>query len=104
MLTMTVIAKVKPEKRQEFLRAINFLYSNREEKKGVEKSIFYQEMNDPNSFRLVVELETQRDLETHIGAEKFSALLGALKILCTTSQIRYSDLAENGTEVLEPQA
>jgi len=101
MLTMTVIAQVKPGKRQEFLHTINSLYSNGEEEEGVKKSMLYQEMNDLNNFRLIVELETRGDLKRHLRAENFRVLLGALEILCAKSQIRYSDLAEKGTEVLK---
>jgi len=102
MLTMTVIAQVKPEKRQEFLHAMNSLYNKREEEKGLKKSMLYQEMNDLNSFRLIVELETRTDLEAHLRAEKFRVLLGALEILCTKSQIRYSHLDEGESGVQEP--
>ena len=100
---MTVIAQVKPEKRQEFVQTLNSLYTNREEEKGLKKSMLYQEMHDPNSFRLIVELETRGDLERHLGAENFRVLLGALKVLCAKSQIRYSDLVEKGTEASEPR-
>jgi len=101
MLTMTVIAQVKPEKREEFLHAMTSIYSNREEEKGLKKSMLYQEMDDPNSFRLIVELETRTDLEAHLRAEKFRVLLGALEILCTKSQIRYRHLDEGGSGVQE---
>jgi len=98
---MTVIAQTIPEKRQEFLRAINSLYSNKEKENDLKECRLYQEINDLNSFRLVVELETRRDLERHIGEEKFKVLLGALQILCAESEIRYSHLDEEETKVLE---
>jgi quinol monooxygenase YgiN len=102
MLTMTVIAQVKPEKQQEFRHAINSLYSNaEEEEKGLKKSTLYQEVDDPRGFRLVTEWETQKDLEGYLGAENFRVLLGALEILCATSEIRYSHLAEKGGGVRE---
>ena len=101
MLTMTVIAQLKPGKRQEFLHTINSLYTNVEEEKGLKKSMLYQEMNDLNSFRLITEWETQKDLEGYLRAEKFRVLLGALEVLCAKSEIRYSHLDEKGAEVLE---
>ena len=102
MLTMTVIAQVKPEKQQEFRHAISSLYSTREEEeKGLKKSTLYQEVDDPHGFRLITEWETRKDLEGYLRAEKFRVLLGALQILCAKSEIRYSDLAEKGREVRE---
>ena len=97
MLTMTVIAQVKPEKQQEFRDAISSLYSTRqEEERGLMKSTLYQEVDDPRGFRLITEWETQKDLEGYLRAEKFRVLLGALEILCAKSEIRYSHMAEKG--------
>ena len=97
MLTMTVIAQVKPEKQQEFRDAISSLYNTRqEEERGLMKSTLYQEVDDPRGFRLITEWETQKDLEGYLGAEKFRVLLGALEILCAKLEIRYSHMAEKG--------
>ena len=104
MMTMTVIAQVKPEKQQEFRHAISSLYSNNsnnDEEKGLKKSTLYQEVDDPRGFRLITEWETRKDLEGYLRAENFRVLLGALQILCATSEIRYSQLAEKGTEALK---
>ena len=102
MLTMTVIAQVKPEKQQEFRHAISSLYSTREEEeKGLKKSTLYQEVDDPRGFRLITEWETQKDLEVYLRAKKFRVLLGALQVLCAKSEIRYSHLVEKGAEVLK---
>ena len=102
MLTMTVIAQVKPEKQQEFQQAISSLSSDmREEEKGLKKTTLYQEVNDPHGFRLITEWETRKDLEGYLRAEKFRVLLGALQLLCANSEIRYSHLPEKGRESRE---
>jgi quinol monooxygenase YgiN len=102
MLTMTVIAQVKPEKEQEFRHAISSLYSpSEEEERGLKKSTLYQEVDDPCGFRLVTEWETQKDLEGYLRAEKFGVLLGALEVLCAKSEIRYSNLAEKRRKIQE---
>ncbi len=96
MMTMTIIAQVKAGKQQEFLQAISSLYSNNEEREeGLKRRTLYREMVNANSFRLVVEWETQKDLERYLQAEKFRVLLGALGILCRESEIRYSEKKEN---------
>ncbi len=103
MLPRTVIAQVKPGKVQELVSTLNSLCGRREEEKGLRKSMVYQEMNDPNSFRFITEWETKGDLEGYLR-EKFSVLLGALKILCAKSEIRYSELDEKKSESGEARA
>ena len=99
MITMTVIAQVKPEKQQEFLQAVSSLYSDREKEKGLKKTTLYQEMNAPAGFRLIAEWESQKDLERYVRAENFRVLLGALGVLCKESEIRYSTLPEKRAKV-----
>ena len=98
MVTMTVIAQVKPQKQQEFLQAVSSLYGGGEEEKekGLKKTTLYQEVNAPTGFRLVAEWDTQKDLERYVRAENFRVLLGALEVLCKESEIRYSELPEKG--------
>jgi len=101
MVTMTVVVKVRPEKREEFLQAMRSLSSAREKQKGgLRKSILYQEIDDQTGFSLVYEWETKEDLERYLGGEQFRVLLGALKVLGERSEIscrhifdRLSDLA-----------
>ena len=109
MITMTVVAQVKSEKQEEFLLAIQSLHSNKEEEKGLKKTTLYQQMNDPNGFRLITEWETQKDLQRYLQAERFGVLLGALKVLCKESEIRYSEKAETlsnnpKTQLLLPES
>ena len=95
MIIMTVLVKVKPDKREEFLQAIRSLHGEKDNNKGFNKSTLYQEMDDPTGFRLIQEWEIQVDLEAYLTKEKFRVLLGALKILCDKSEIRYSRKAES---------
>jgi len=98
MITMTVIVQLKPHKQQEFLLAIDSLYGtvNGGKEEGLKKTTLYQEVAEPTGFRLIVDWETQKDMEKYLRAEKFRVLLGALGVLCQESQIRYSDLPEKG--------
>ena len=105
MITMTVIAKVKPQKQQEFLQALHSLYGSGEERKeeGLKKSTLYQEVNEPTGFRLVAEWESQKDLERYLRAEEFRVLLGALGVLCKESEIRYSEKMDDVPDVSKIQ-
>jgi quinol monooxygenase YgiN len=94
MIVMTIVARVKDGKRGEFLQIMRSLHSDRENPKGLEKSAFYQELDDPTGFSLIHEWETQKDLDRYLADEEFKVLLGALKILCEKSEIRYSPISE----------
>jgi quinol monooxygenase YgiN len=94
MITMMVVVKVRPEKREEFLQAMRSLNSAREKQEGLRKCTLYQEIDDHTGFSLMHEWETQEELERYLGAEKFRVLLGALKVLCEKSEIRYRHVSE----------
>jgi len=94
MITMTVIMKVKPEKREEFLQALRSLNGDQEEQEGLKKSTLYQEIDDHTGFSLTHEWETQEDCDRYLVAEKFRVLLGALKVLCEKSEIRCGNISE----------
>ena len=88
MMIMTVVMKVRPEKQKEFLQAMRFLDSDRKKEKGFRKATL-QEINNQNAFIVIHEWETQKDLGRYLGTENFKVLLGALRILCTETDIRY---------------
>jgi len=94
MITMTVVVKVRPGKREEFLQAVRSLNNGPEKQQDLRKCTIYQEIDDPTDFSLIYEWETQEDCERYLGAEEFRVLLGALKVLCEKSEIRYRHISE----------
>jgi quinol monooxygenase YgiN len=94
MITMTVVVKVRTEKQEEFLQAMRSLNNGPEKQQGLRKSTLYQEIEDKTGFSLIYQWETQEDLDRYLGAEKFRVLLGALKVLCEKSEIRYRHISE----------
>ena len=90
---MTVLVKVLPEKREEFLQAMRSL-KNGGKQEGLRKSTLNQAINDETSFSLIYEWETKENLDRYLGAEKFRVLLGALRILCEKSEIKYKHISE----------
>jgi quinol monooxygenase YgiN len=98
---MTVISQVKPQKELEFRQTLESLLGNGKEGKeeGLKKTTLYQEVNEPTGFRLILEWETQKYLENYLRTGKFRLLLGALKVLCNESEIRYSSPPEKGAGI-----
>lgn len=88
MITMTVIAKVLPEKQEEFLQTIRSLKSDTDKKVSSRKSRFYQEVDDRTAFSLIYEFGAKEDLKEFLRTEEFRLLLGAFKVLCEKSKIR----------------
>jgi quinol monooxygenase YgiN len=101
MITMTIVVKVKSEKREEFLQAIRSLDAARKKHQGLRKSTLYQEMDDRAGFSLIYEWETQEDLDFYFDTEEFRVLLGALKVLGEKSEIKYSRVPEHESNGLK---
>jgi len=84
-----ITAKVVAGKREEFLQAIRHLIDQVRSEKGFRKASLYQDTDDADSFSLAEDWETREDLERHVSSQRFSVLLGALKVLCMRSEVRY---------------
>jgi quinol monooxygenase YgiN len=82
---MTIVAKVRPGKREKFLQAARSLGNGGEKHEGLKTFTVSEEAGDRNSLSLVYEWDAQKDMERFLDAEKFSVLLGALRVLCEQS-------------------
>ena len=96
MISMTFMVSVRPEKREEFLQVMRSLKGDGESQAvlaGV--PALYRDVDDEARFSLICEWETPERLEAYLRAETFRVLLGAVKVLCDTSEIKYSRTLEN---------
>lgn len=89
MNTVNIFLRAHPEKRDEFLQTMNSLQCGLKQETGFLKSSFFHDMSDLNVFHLVEEWETNDSMERYIRSERFSILMGALKVLCVESEVRY---------------
>jgi len=102
MSTVNVLLRVRPGKRDEFLQALRSIQSNLKEEEDLTKSSLYQDMNDPNVFHLIEEWAKQDSMERYLRSERFSVLMGALKVLCFESEVKYQILSDNvGKKMVE---
>ncbi len=95
MITLTVITKVIPRNQKEFLQTVRSLTCALDRKWNSKSHTFYQEIDDQTVFNLVCELRTKEDLKKFIRAEEFKVLLGAFRVLCEKSKIRYRYICQN---------
>jgi quinol monooxygenase YgiN len=59
------------------------------EESGLTKTSLYQDMNNPAVFHFIEEWATQDSMERYIRSERFSVLMGALKVLCAEAEVTY---------------
>lgn len=99
MVRMTVVAKVRPEKRSEFLDAMHSLQKDRLTEPGISGSLVYEYREEPNRFVLVDEWDMDEDMQRYFGKEEFRILLGALRTLCTEAEVKYDPLPRRGGDL-----
>jgi quinol monooxygenase YgiN len=90
MNKIDVRLRIRPEKRDEFLQTIRSIQSSlKKEETDLTKSCLYKDMDDTQVFHLTEEWATQDAMELYIRSERFSILMGALKVLCLESEVKY---------------
>lgn len=89
---MTAVAKIRPEKRKEFLDAMRSLQDDKLKEKGVTASKWHEDRQDPTRFNLIDEWETGEDLNRYCCSDSFRVFLGALKTLCIDAEVKYGSL------------
>lgn len=89
MRTVSVLLRVRPGKREELLQTLQSMQNDLKAEADLSKSSLYQDMNDSSVFHLIEEWATQDSMERYIRSEPFSVLMGALKVLCAESEIKY---------------
>jgi quinol monooxygenase YgiN len=87
--TVNVLLRIHYDKRDEFLQTLRSIQTGLKEETGLKKSSLYQDMNDPTVFHLIEEWTTQDFMERYIRSERFSVLMGALKVLCAEAEVTY---------------
>jgi quinol monooxygenase YgiN len=95
MITTTVIVKVRPEKKAEFLQAMRSLQIDRMKEKGIKASEM-REVEDRTGFHLTDEWETEEDRDRYCRSESFRVFLGALKTLCAEAEVNCGSFGSKG--------
>ena len=82
----SLIVKVRPEKRKEFLQTIFSLQDERKQENGRKIFMIDQDSENQNVFHLSYEWETKQESDSFRNSEIFRVFLGALKTLCVGSE------------------
>jgi quinol monooxygenase YgiN len=92
MATMTAVAKIRPEKRKEFLDVMQFIQAGKLKEKGLSASTWREDDQDSTCFHFVDHWETEADLKRYSLTDSFRVFRGALKTLCLNVDVKHGPL------------
>lgn len=81
MILVIMQMKVSVEKRKELSQTVTSLLSLIRRQKGCRRCDFFHNLEDENTFCLLEEWDTQKNLDAHYGSESFKVLRGAQNLL-----------------------
>jgi quinol monooxygenase YgiN len=87
-------------KHKELIQAVRELMATLRGEKGFRNSLLCQDTHDPEAFSLTAEWDRTVDLERYLASEGFRTLMGALKVLCSYSEVTYPVVAAGGGRVV----
>ncbi len=96
MVRVTVVARVRPEKRNELLDAMRSLQRDKLLERGICGSRVYECKEDTTHLVLIDEWETEENLRSYTHKEGFRVLLGALRTLCAEAEVTYDAIGTGG--------
>ena len=99
MIILTVSVNVHPSKRSELLSAFQLITDQTRQEKGCLACRLSQDIDNENLIDIEETWEARSYLDEHFRSDIFSALLGAVKLLGETHEIRINDGSQ--TEGLE---
>jgi len=89
VILATMRLNVRSEKRRELLQTVLSLLGPIRNDQSAKTCRFYLDMENENSFVLLEEWETEKDLDRHLRSEEFRVLLGAANLLCEAPAIQF---------------
>jgi quinol monooxygenase YgiN len=99
VVIFTISVNARSSKRNELLSAFRLITDKTRQEKGCLGCHFYQDIDNENLINIEETWERRSYLDEHFCSDIFSALLGAVKLLGETHQIRINDGSQ--TEGLE---
>ena len=88
MVGIEISVEVRPEKRDEFLQAVETLRPLGEEGKHCESQEIYEDRAQRNRFLWVERWQDTDRLQARLDSDRFHALLGAVKVLGSVEDVQ----------------
>ena len=100
LVTLRMI--VRPERRSDLLEAMRGMLEPARVERGCLSYRLYEDIEDRNTFVLVEEWKTQKDLESHIRTDNQRQLLALMDLLSEQPQFRFNTVSHTaGLELIE---
>ena len=87
MIIVNITMNALIEKRTELMQTIPSMIEPTEKESGCLSSQGFLDIENKNSFSLMVKWATREDLDHYIRSDRFSVLLGTRSLLCEPPQI-----------------
>ena len=93
---------VQPERRRDLLETMRGMFEPARVERGCLSYRLYEDVEDRNTFALVEEWETKKDLESHIRTENQKRLLALMDLLSEQPELRYHTVSHTaGMDLIE---
>jgi len=102
VILATLRMTVRPEKRSDLVATMRGMLEPIRVERGCRSYRLYEDVEDMNSFVLVEEWETQKDLENHIRADSQRRLLALIDILSEQPELQFNTVSHTaGMDLIE---
>lgn len=98
MVLLKIVVVIKPQKRTEFLQAMQSLILAAPPESGCIERAVYQRIDDENAYCCLQVWESQEKMAAHIGTDRFKALLGAVQVLGEMKELSQNALCPTEIE------
>ena len=100
LVTLRMI--VRPERRRDLLNTIRGMLEPARVERGCLSYRLYEDVEDRNTFFLVEEWKTQKDLEVHIHTDNQRRLLGLMDFLSEQPELSFNTVSHTaGMDLIE---
>jgi len=93
LVGIEIRSEVRPEKREEFLQALESLRPPADGEGGCLSQGLYEARGRPNQFLWVEHWPDQAQVQLRLRSERFRALIGAVRVLGTVDGIQVVEVA-----------
>lgn len=104
MINLSIRAKVRPDKKKEFLRVIlgfrstEGLIEHLRNQKGCLNYNIRKSKNNRDEFFIEAEWNNQEDFDAHLRGKQIAILFGAIDTLCEEKEVKFSN--KNGLKTI----
>ncbi len=96
MLIYKIKVDIRPYKPDEFIDSMRSIIGSIRNKKGCLGFSFYRDSEKDNTYCLIGEWDTRRDMEKHFQTHDFEVLIGAARVLGETFEMNLSKVTKTG--------